>query len=63
MIALALEQVELDKKMNFLNKIDSEKQNKIVLQTGALNDIPLEAVIFTAKDLKKKSAFFKRTVQ
>ncbi len=62
-IALALEQVKLDKKMNFLNKIDSEKQNKIVMQTGALNDIPLEAVIFTAKDLKKKSAFLPEPVK
>jgi len=27
------------------------------MQTGTLNDIPLEAVIYTAKDLKKKTAF------
>ena len=56
-ISLALEQIDIDKKMTFLSKIEPEKQNKIVLQTGNLKDIPLEAVIFTAKDLKKKAAF------
>ena len=56
-IALALEQVDNEKRMIFLSKIDPEKQNKIVLQTGNLNDIPLEAIIHTAKELKKKSAF------
>ena len=61
-IALALEQIDLEKKMTFLSKIDSEKQNKIVLQTGDLKDIPLEAVIYTAKDLKKKAAFLPETV-
>ena len=56
-IALALEQVDNEKRMIFLSKIDPEKQNKIVLQTGNLKDIPLEAIIHTAKELKKKSAF------
>ena len=56
-IALALEQVDNEKRMVFLSKIDPEKQNKIVLQTGNLKDIPLEAIIHTAKELKKKSAF------
>ena len=62
-IALALEQINLEKKMTFLSKIDPEKQNKIVLQTGDLIDIPLEAVIYTAKDLKKKSAFLPEPVK
>ena len=56
-IALALEQVDNEKRMTFLSKVDPEKQNKIVLQTGNLVDIPLEAIIYTAKELKKKSAF------
>jgi flagellar motor switch protein FliG len=53
-IALALEQIDNEKRMTFLAKIDVEKQNKIVLQTGDLKDIPLEAIIHTAKELKKK---------
>lgn len=62
-IALALEQIDIDKKMTLLSKIEPEKQNKIVLQTGDLKDIPLEAVIFTAKDLKKKAAFLPEPVK
>ena len=62
-IALALEQVDNEKRMTFLSKVDSEKQNKIVLQTGDLRDIPLEAIIHTAKELKKKSAFLPAPVE
>ena len=62
-IALALEQVDNEKRMTFLSKVDSEKQNKIVLQTGGLKDIPLEAIIHTAKELKKKSAFLPAPVE
>jgi len=62
-IALALEQVDNEKRMTFLSKIDSEKQNKIVLQTGDLKDIPLVAIIHTAKELKKKSAFLPAPVE
>ena len=62
-IALALEQVDNEKRMTFLSKVDSDKQNKIVLQTGDLKDIPLEAIIHTAKELKKKSAFLPAPVE
>ena len=62
-IALALEQVDNEKRMTFLSKVDSEKQNKIVLQTGDLKNIPLEAIIHTAKELKKKSAFLPAPVE
>ena len=62
-IALALEQIDNEKRMTFLAKVDVEKQNKIVLQTGELNDIPLEAIIHTAKELKKKSAFLPGPVE
>ena len=62
-IALALEQLDNEKRMTFLAKIDVEKQNKIVLQTGDLKDIPLEAIIHTAKELKKKSAFLPGPVE
>jgi flagellar motor switch protein FliG len=49
--------------MTFLAKVDAEKQNKIVLQTGDLKGIPLEAIIHTAKELKKKSAFLPEPVE
>ena len=62
-IALALEQIDNEKRMTFLAKIDVEKQNKIVLQTGDLKDIPLEAIIHTEKELKKKSTFLPGPVE
>ena len=62
-IALALEQIDNEKRMTFLAKIDVEKQNKIVLQTGDLKDIPLEAIIHTAKELKKKATFLPGPVE
>jgi len=62
-VALALEQVDNEKRMTFLSKVDVEKQNKIVLQTGDLKDIPLEAIIHTAKELKKKSTFLPEPVE
>ena len=62
-IALALEQIDNEKRMTFLSKVDNEKQNKIVLQTGELKDIPLEAIIHTAKELKKKAAFLPAPVE
>ena len=62
-IALALEQVDNEKRMTFLSKVDSEKQNKIVLQTGDLKNIPLEAIIHTAKELNKKSTFLPAPVE
>ena len=61
-IALALEQIDNEKRMIFLSKVNVEKQNKIVLQTGELNDIPLEAIIHTANELKKKCAFLPESV-
>ena len=62
-IALALEQIDNEKRMTFLAKIDVEKQNKIVLQTGDLQSIPLKAIIHTAKELKKKSTFLPGPVE
>jgi flagellar motor switch protein FliG len=62
-IALALEQVDNEKRMTFLSKVDTEKQNKIVISTGELKDIPLEAIIHTAKELKKRVAFLPDKVE
>ena len=62
-IALALEQVENKKRMAFLSKLNQEMQTQIVLQTGDLNDIPLETIIYVAKDLKKKTTFLPGPVE
>ena len=56
-IALALDQVEDDVKMPILNKLSPEIKNKIILETGNLENIPLEAIVNTAKELEKKASF------
>ena len=55
--ALALDQVDEEIKMDFLNKLSPELKNKIILETGNLDDIPLEAVVNTALELEKKASF------
>jgi flagellar motor switch protein FliG len=55
--AMALEQLEQKKRMTFLNKLNPERKNKIIMQIGNLDDIPLEAVINMAKDLEEKASF------
>ena len=62
-IALALEQVENSKRMTFLSKLDQDIQTMTVLETGNLKDIPLDAVIHVAKDLKKKATFLPGPVE
>ena len=62
-IALVLEQIENNKRMIFLSKLDQEIQTEVVLQTGNLNDIPLDNVIHVAKDLKKKASFLPGPVE
>lgn len=62
-IALALEQLDNERRMTFISKVPTEKQNKIVISTGELKDIPLEAIISTAKELRKKTAFLPNPVE
>ena len=62
-IALALEQIENNRRMKFLSKLNQEIQTETVLQTGNLNNIPLEAVIHIAKELKKKASFLPGPVE
>ena len=56
-IALAIEQLSPDRQMNFLSRLDVALKNKVIIQIGGLNDIPLEAVVDIAKELENKSAF------
>ena len=62
-IALSLEQIENKKRMLFLEKLDDEMQTQTVMQTGNLDDIPLDSVIHVAKDLKKKASFLPGPVE
>tara|TARA_Y100001968_G_scaffold204988_1_gene188232 strand:+ start:2121 stop:3053 length:933 start_codon:yes stop_codon:yes gene_type:complete len=57
-IALAVDQVSDQKKQDFLNRIDDPIQkNDVIMEIGNLDNIPLEAVVTIANDLKQKVAF------
>ena len=62
-IALALEQLDNEKRMSFLSKVDQNLQSQIVLLTGSISDIPIEAVMQVAKELKKKTSFLPSPVE
>ena len=56
-IALAIEQISQERQMQFLDKLDIGLKNKVIIQIGNLNDIPLEAVVDMARELEEKAAF------
>jgi flagellar motor switch protein FliG len=56
-IALAIEQITPERQMKFLDKLDIGLKNKVIIQIGNLNDIPLEAVVDMARELENKAAF------
>lgn len=56
-MALALEQISPERQMVFLNKLDPETKNKVVIKIGKLTEIPLEAVVEIANSLEQKAAF------
>ena len=54
--ALAIDQVNNDKRISFIEKLDAQTKNSIILELGNLNDIPLEMVVNIARDLEEKAA-------
>ena len=54
--ALAIDQVNNDKRISFIEKLDAQTKNNIILELGNLNDIPLEMVVNIARDLEEKAA-------
>jgi len=56
-IALAIEQITPERQMKFFDKLDVGLKNKVIIQIGNLNDIPLEAVVDMARELENKAAF------
>ena len=57
-IALSVDQVSDAKKQDFFNRLqDPIQKNEIIMEIGNLDNIPLEAVVTIANDLKKKVAF------
>ena len=57
-IALAADQVSDNKKQDFFSRLDDPLQkNEVIMEIGNLDNIPLEAVVTIANDLKQKVAF------
>jgi flagellar motor switch protein FliG len=57
MTALALDQLPQESRMSVLNKMDQVRKNKVVLEIGNLQEIPLEAIISMARELEEKVSF------
>lgn len=62
-VAITLAQVPPERRMLVLDRANAEDKGSILVEIGNLKDIPLEAVVEVALDLKKKSQFLPRTVQ
>ncbi|MBC8215419.1 MAG: hypothetical protein ISS10_04250 [Candidatus Marinimicrobia bacterium] len=62
-IAIVLAQVPPERRMVVMNRMDPEDKGKVLIQMGNLNDVPLEAVVNVANDLRRNSQFLPRTVK
>tara|TARA_B100002052_G_scaffold291640_1_gene311970 strand:+ start:18607 stop:19542 length:936 start_codon:yes stop_codon:yes gene_type:complete len=57
-IALGIDQVSDNKKHSFFNRLeDPIQKNEVIMEIGNLDNIPLEAVVTIANNLKQKVAF------
>ncbi len=56
-VALVIDQLSEERKIKILNRFNSSVKHNIIIEFAELNDIPLEAVVNTAQELKKKISF------
>ena len=54
--ALAIDQVDDEKRSEFIERLSPAQKNDIILELGNLSEIPLEVVVNVAKHLEKKAA-------
>ena len=62
-IAMILAQLEPDKKMVILNKLEPTLKGEVLIELGSLGDIPLEGIIEVGARLKEKSTYLPRTAE
>jgi len=62
-IAMILAQLEPDKKMLILNKLEPTIKGEVLIELGSLGDIPLEGIIEVGARLKEKSTYLPRTAE
>ena len=54
--ALAIDQVNDEKRSDFIDRLNPAQKNDVILELGNLSDVPLEMVVNVAKELEKKAA-------
>ena len=61
-VAIVLAQVSVERRNLIIDRLKPEEKGRTLIELGNLSDIPLEAVVNIASDLKEKSHFLPRTV-
>ena len=62
-VAMVLAQLEPEKRMLILDKVNSAEKGEILIELGSLDDIPLEGIIEVAARLHDKSSYLPRTTE
>ena len=62
-IAMILAQLDPDKKMLILNKLEAALKGQVLIELGSLEDIPLEGIIEVGARLREKSTYLPRTAE
>ena len=62
-VAMTLAQLDPEKKMYILNKLDPAFKGEVLIELGSLNDVPLEGVIEVGARLKEKSTYLPKTTE
>ena len=62
-IAIALAQLDAEKRMTILERMAPEEKGKTLIELGSLQDIPLEAIVEVAGKLKEKASYLPKPVE
>ena len=62
-IAIALAQLDPEKRMAILERMEPEEKGKTLIELGSLQDIPLEAIVEVAAKLKEKASYLPKPVE
>ena len=62
-IAIALAQLEAEKRMTILERMNPDEKGKTLIELGSLQDIPLEAIVEVAGKLKEKASYLPKPVE
>lgn len=62
-IAMILAQLEPEKRMLIINKLEPTLKGQVLIELGSLDDIPLEGIIEVGARLREKSTYLPRTAE